>query len=489
MSNSINNQQLKSKTITGFIWRFSERLASHFISFVVTLVLARLLMPDDYGIVALAMVFVNIANVFISSGLNTSLIQKKDVDDVDYSTIFYATAALSIVVYGLLYVGAPSLAKLYDNNKIADVLRVLGLILPLSSFNAIQQAIVSRNLNFKYFFIATFISAILAGALGIALAFYDFGVWALVCQQLSNIAFNTIALYSIVKWHPQQVFSFERLKQMLGFGVNLMLANFIGAIFNQLRNFLVGTKYTPSDLAYMTTGDSFPSLISNNIDASINTVLFPALSKVQNSKTDVRRGMRRAMMISSYLVVPALFLLIAVADHLVLVLLTDKWIFCIPYLRILSLGYCFSVLSNANLQTFNAIGRSDITFKLEFIKKPVLLMILLGTMQISPFAIAIGTTVYGIVALIVNLYPNKKLIDYGIIEQLKDVIPQFLISIIVAFLVYSIGFIDMNITVLLLIQILTGVFMYILISFSLRLESFLYLKSLVKEYKSKFEND
>ena len=478
----MSTQQLKSKTITSFIWRFSERLASHFVSFVVTIVLARLLMPNDYGIVALAMVFVNIANVFISSGLNTSLIQKKDVDNIDYSTIFYATALLSVVVYGGLYVGAPYFAALYDNYEIVEVLRVLGLLLPLSSFNAIQQANVSRNLNFKYFFFATLFSAILAGIFGILLAYFGFGVWALVGQQLSNITFNTITLYSIVKWHPQRVFSFERLKQMLGFGVNLMLANFIGAIFSQLRNFLVGTKYTPSDLAYMTTGDSFPSLISNNIDASINTVLFPALSKVQNNKEDVKKGMRRAMMTSCYLVVPALFLLIAIADHLVIVLLTEKWAFSIPYLQILSLGYCFSILSNANLQSFNAIGRSDITFKLEFVKKPFLLLILFITMQISPLAIAIGTTIYSVIALIVNLYPNKKLIDYGILEQVCDVIPQFLLSFIMAVVVFLVGLIDMNMIALLIIQVVVGMVMYLAMSYYCKLESFVYLRNAFLEY-------
>lgn len=485
----MTEQGLKEKTIASLLWKFSERLASHLVTFIVTIILARLLLPNDYGIVALAMVFVNIANVFISSGLNTSLIQKKDVDNIDYSTIFYATVVLSVIIYLILYAIAPYFAELYDNPEIKGVLRVLGLILPLSSFNAIQQANVSRNLNFKYFFFATLSSATLAGLIGVILAYCNLGVWALVGQQLSNITFNTISLYAIVKWHPLLIFSWKRFGNLFTFGANLMIANFIGAIFNQLRNFVVGTKYTPTDLAFLTTGDAFPSIISNNIDASINSVLFPALSKVQNSKEDVKRALRRAMMTSSYIVNPALLFLMATADNIVLLLLTEKWIFSVPYIRILSFGYCIGTLAAANLQAINAIGRSDITLKLEFFKKPFFLIIILVTMYISPMAIAIGTSLYNFVSLAVNLYPNKKLIDYGLTDQLKDVLPQFILSIIVSVFVYVCGLIIPNLHLAILIQLITGISLYILLSKILHLESYEYIMVNVKQLKDKFSKN
>lgn len=480
------SQDLKSKTIKGFIWRFNERLISHLINFVATLVLARLLMPEDYGVIAIVMVFVNIANVFVINGLNTALVQKKNVDDIDYDTVFYATLILSSILYLILYFMAPYIALYYNNTEVSKVLRVLGLLLPLSSFNSVQNAKVSRNLNFKYFFFVTSISVLISGFAGVLLALCDYGVWALVGQQLSNVILSTIFLSSIIRWHPKIRFSYNRLKGFINFGGNLMFASLFGTIFNQLRNFLVGMKYTPADLAYMTTGDSFPSLISNNIDASINAVLFPALSKVQDDRNEVKQGMRRAMMSSCYIVVPCLFMLIGIADKLVLLLLTDKWIAAVPYVRILSVGYCFSILSNANLQSLSAIGRSDIVLKLEFFKKPFLLLILLVSMHISPLAIAGGTTIYSFIVLIINLYPNKKLINYGLLEQFKDVTPQFFLSIIMSIVVFVIGYVNLNIIFVLSIQIISGILIYIGLSHLFKLQSYMYLRELLSNFlKSK----
>ena len=478
-----SKQELKSKSISGFFWRFSERLASHLVMSLVTIVLARLLMPDDYGVVALAMVFVNVANVFITNGLNTSLIQKKEVDEFDFSTIFYATLLLSLGLYLLLFLLSPLVAEIYDNDKVCNVLRVLGLFIPLSSFNSIQQAKVTRNLDFRKIFVATLCGSILSGCLGVGLALIGFGVWALVGQQLSNIFFNTITLSFIIRWKPKPIFSIDRFKNMFGFGTNLMFASFIGSLFNQLRNFIVGLKYTPSDLAYFTTGDMFPILISNNVDVAINSVLFPAISKIQDNMEDVRKAMRRSMMTSSFIVVPALLTLAVVADKLVLVLLTEKWFFCIPYIQILSIGYCFSSLGTANLQAINAIGRSDITLKLETIKKIIFIIIIIAAAQISPLMIAIGSAVYNFIATLINLYPNKKLINYGIKKQLMDVMPQFLLSFAVAALVYFVGKLPLNNLLCLIIQLTLGVVTYILLSFWFSMESFLYIRQTIKEMR------
>lgn len=479
----ISKKELKTKSISGFFWRFSERLASHVVMSIVTIVLARLLLPDDFGVVALAMVFVNIANVFVISGLNTSLIQKKEIDETDCSTIFYATLLLSIVLYAIIFVSSPLIADIYDNSKVTNLLRVLGLFIPLSTFNSIQQAMVSRNLDFKKIFIATLCGALLAGCIGIGLALAGFGAWALVGQQLSNVLFNTITLSFIIRWKPKLIFSIDRFKNLFRFGTNLMFANFIGSIFNQLRNFLVGLKYTPSDLSYFTMGDMFPVLISNNVDVAINSVLFPAMSKIQDNLEEVKRAMRRSMMTSSYILVPSLLILAAVADKLVLVLLTEKWIFCVPYIQILSIGYCFGTLGMVNLQAINAIGRSDITLKLEFVKKPLFLMILIFSAQISPLMIAVGSSVYTIFAAMINLYPNRKLINYGIIGQLKDVIPQFILSIMVALLVFMLGCLHIHIILCLTLQLIVGVTAYLGFSYWLSMESFLYIRQTMKELR------
>ena len=473
--------EIRQKAVNAFIWRFSEKIVTHLINLSVTLFLARILMPNDYGLVALAMIFVSIANVLIVSGLNTSLIQKDNIDEIDCSTLFYATLIFAVAVYIILFILSPLIARLYGNEEIINILRLLGLIVPISSYNSILQAIVTRNLEFKKFFIATTSSAIISGIVGLYLAVMGGGVWALVSQQLSLAFFSTLFLSIIVKWKPKLVFSFERFKKLRKFGFNMMMANLTGSLFNQLRNFLVGVKYTPSDLAFFTTADMFPAVISSNIDTAMNNVLFPALSTLQNNLQNVKYALRRSMMVSSYVVLPILLIISASADNLVIVLLTEKWMDCVPYIRVLAIGYCFGTLGNANLQALNGIGRSDITFHLEFIKKPILLVILILSMQISPLAIAAGTSIYSVIALLINLYPNKKLINYGILEQLKDVFPQFCLATFVALFVFLVGFININIYLLLFLQLSIGFLSYLLLSHIFNMESYLYIKVILKE--------
>lgn len=363
---------LKKKTVGGFFWRFGERIASQSVSFIISIILARLLFPQEYGVIALSMVFINITNVFAVSGLGTSLIQKKDADDVDFSTMFYAGIFISVALYGLLFLAAPFIADLYHSELVCPVLRALGLVVPIQAVNSIQQAAVSRGLDFKKFFFATSVGTVVSGIVGVALAYTGFGVWALVGQQLTNHVVNTLTLNRIIRWRPQWAFSYSRFKGLFSFGSKLMCANFIGTFFNELKSFIVGARYTPADLAFYNRGESMPALIGNNVNTTINAVLFPAISKLQDDKEGVKRAIRRSMMTSSYVMFPLLFILAATADKVVLILLTEKWMPCVPFMRVLCIGYCMTVLSTANIQAVNAVGRSDITLKLEFIKKTIL---------------------------------------------------------------------------------------------------------------------
>ena len=330
---------LKKKTVGGFFWRFGERIASQSVSFIISIILARLLFPQEYGVIALSMVFINITNVFAVSGLGTSLIQKKDADDVDFSTMFYAGIFISVALYGLLFLAAPFIADLYHSELVCPVLRALGLVVPIQAVNSIQQAAVSRGLDFKKFFFATSVGTVVSGIVGVALAYTGFGVWALVGQQLTNHVVNTLTLNRIIRWRPQWAFSYSRFKGLFSFGSKLMCANFIGTFFNELKSFIVGARYTPADLAFYNRGESMPALIGNNVNTTINAVLFPAISKLQDDKEGVKRAIRRSMMTSSYVMFPLLFILAATADKVVLILLTEKWMPCVPFMRVLCIGY------------------------------------------------------------------------------------------------------------------------------------------------------
>ena len=478
-------QELKKKTINGFFWRFGERISSQLVSFIVSIILARILLPQEYGIIALSMVFINITSVFAVSGLGTSLIQKKDADELDFSTMFYAGISLSIIIYGILYCTAPLIANLYNNTQICPVLRVLGLIIPIQSINSIQQASVSRALEFKKFFYATFTGTFLSGCIGIAMAYKGWGVWSLIGQQLSNHIINTFTLNRIITWRPKLQFSINRFKELFSFGSKLMGANFMGTFFNELKSFIVGIKYTPADLAYYNRGESLPGLIANNINNTINTVLFPAISQIQNNKEEVKKAIRRSMMTSSFIMLPLMFILAATADKIVWILLTEKWMFCFPFMQVLCLNHCINILGTANLQAINAIGRSDITLKLEIIKKPVYLLMILSAMFISPFAIAVATTIYSLFGTIINAWPNKKLIHYKFSEQISDILPQLILSICMSLIVLGIGILPINIYILLFLQITTGFIFYILSSKILKLESYNYILSSIKNLKLK----
>jgi len=481
----MHDNELKNKTIKGFFWRFGERIASQSVSFVISIILARLLLPHEYGVIALSMVFINVTNALAISGLGTSLIQKKDADDVDFCTMFYAGLVVSFALYALLFVFSPSIASLYNNDLVCPVLRALGLSIPIQAINSIQQASVSRKMDFKKFFYATSIGTIASGVVGVIMAYCGYGVWALVAQQLTNYTVNTLTMNLIIKWRPNLLFSYERFKGLFSFGSKLMLTSFIGSFFNELKSFIVGAKYTPADLAFYNRGETLPALVSNNINMTINAVLFPAFSKLQDDKESIKHAVRRSMMTCGYVMFPLLFLLAATADKIILILLTEKWMACVPFMQVLCINHCWGVLGTANLQTINAVGRSDIALKMESIKKPIYVVTIVSAMFISPLAIAIANTIYGFVGVVMNAWPNRKLINYTFTEQIKDVSPQFLISIGVAGVVYLIGFLHINIYVLLFIQLSVGIGTYWFITKMLSLESYIYIISTIKNIKKR----
>lgn len=480
--NILSTNNLKRKTISGFIWKFGERILSQFISFAVSIILARLLMPKEYGVIAIAMIFIAISNVLASSGLGTSLVQKKDADNVDFSTMFYSGIVLAIILYIILYIVSPFIAALYKNDLICPVLRVLGISIPISSINSIQQAAVSRKLDFKKFFYATSVGSVLSGICGILMAYSEFGVWALVAQQLSNNIINTLTLNLIVKWRPTLVFSYDRFKELFGFGVKFMFTNLIGTFFAQLKGLIIGVKYTESDLAYYNRGENFPSLLSNNIANSINVVLFPTLAKVQDDRDELKKIIRRSMRTSSFIMCPLLFSLTATADNLVHILLTDEWLPCVPFVQVVSVSYIFKIFSTTSIQSLNAIGRSDIPLKLEFLKKPIYLIIILSAMWISPIVIAIANTVFDLIEVIINTFPNKKYIKYTYREQFVDVVPNFILSAIIAFAILLVGNLHINSFLLLIVQFFLFMCLYLGYAYITKNESLRYIFNTAKSF-------
>ena len=476
---------MSSKVLSSFIWKFLERSGTHIIQFILQIILARILSPDDYGIVAIVTVFITLANVFIQNGFNTALIQKKDVDDLDYSSVFYLSFFVAIILYAIIFVTSPIIAKFYGNSLLISVLRVLSTNLFFGVFNSIQHAIISKRLQFKKYFISSLISIILSGLLGIYLAYNGYGVWALVYQQLCNIIINVIVQFIIVKWHPKLMFSFKRVKVLFSYGWKLLCSSLIDNLYTHIYDLVIGKKYTTSDLAFYNRGKQFPYFIVNNVNSSISSVLLPVMSIKQDDHNAVKRMMRRSIVVSSYIMIPMMFGLVVVAEPMVSLILTNKWSQCVPFLQILCFSYALWPIHTANLQAINAVGRSDIFLKLEVIKKIFGIIVLLVTIPLGLYAMAWGQIFSSIVSSFINSYPNKKLLNYGYIEQVKDILPAIILSLVMMIIISLIGLLKLNNVVTILFQLISGIIIYVLFSYIFKLEGFVYLLNILKKIRKK----
>ena len=458
-----------------------ERSGAQIISFIVSIILARLLEPSEYGIIAIITIFINLANVIIDGGLNTALIQKKNADDVDFSTILYFSLVLSGVVYLILFFAAPTIASFYNNEDITKVLRVLSITLVFCAYNSIQRAYVSKHLLFKKLFWCSLIGVVISGVVGIFMAYKGFGVWALAAQSMSHQVINTIVMSLIIKWRPQKVFSFERFKSLFDFGWKIFSTNFIIALYNDIRGILIGKLYQPASLAFFDRGKQFPALLMGNINASLQTILFPVLSDEQDRRDRVKSIMRRSTTISCFFIFPLLVGLFAVSKPLILFLLTDKWLPVVPFLRIFCIAYILMPMQIANMEAVKSMGYSNITLKLEIIKKVIEAIILVISFLIGLKAVAWGVVVYNAVCMFINLYPNIKLLDYRISEQIRDILPSFVVSILMGMSVYWIQFIKMPTIIVLLSQFVLGVLVYVCLSKLFKLDVFNYLMDFIKQ--------
>lgn len=474
-----------TNVITNFFWRFLERCGAQGVTFIVSIVLARLLDPTVYGTVALVTIFTTIMQVFVDSGMGNALIQKKDADDLDFSSVFYFNMAMCSALYLIMFFAAPFIASFYRMPELTAIVRVLSFVVVISGVKNVQQAYVSRHLMFKRFFFSTLGGTIGAAVIGIAMAYLGFGVWALVAQMLFNAAVDTTILWITVKWRPKKMFSFQRLKSLFSYGWKLLASSLIDTIYNDLRQLIIGKKYSSGDLAYYNQGKKFPQLIVTNINTSIDSVLLPTMSKAQDDMAAVRSMTRRAIKTSTFLMMPAMIGLAVCAEPLVQLILTEKWLPCVLFLRIFCITYAFYPIHTANLNAIKAMGRSDLFLKLEIIKKTVGIIAILITMWISVQAMAYSFLVTTILNQIINSWPNKKLLNYSYLEQVKDMLPQILLSLGMGAAIYAVSFLHLSASLTLLIQIPLGVLVYWGGSKIFHVESYTYIIEMVKNFKKR----
>lgn len=475
----MNQEKLEGKTVSGFIFKFAESAGAKGFNFIISIVLARMLLPEEFGIISLVTIFITICDVFVTYGFGNSLIVDKKSDNLDFSTCFYFGIVFSLAVYVIIWFAAPFISAYYGYPILISIIRVMGIRVPISAINSVQQAYVSKNMMFRKFFYATLIGTIVSGIIAIVMAQCGFGVWALVEQYLGNVCIDTVCLWIIVGWRPNLAFSFKRLKKIYSYGWKILVTGLIDTGYNQLRSLVIAKKYTSSDLAYYNKGTSFPTFGIDIIEPTIAGVIFPALSHCNDNKMQMKSILRKVVKASTYIIFPIMFGLLATSKSLVRVILTSRWDSCVIFLQIGCLAFMFRPIQVINNCVVQASKRSDLLLKLNIIKKGIGIVLLLISMNYGVEAIAISLVITNVVATIINIFPNRKIVGYGYLEQLRDIGLNFFISFVMGGIVYAENLLQISDLLLLIIQVFTGVIVYIAISIVFKIDGYLGLKNIV----------
>ncbi len=469
---------MKEKVMASFFWKFLERFGSQLIQFVLQIVLARLLFPEDFGNYVIAFVFIKIAIGIIQNCFNTALIQKKEIDDLDLSSSLCFTMIISLCLFIVLFFTAPFIAKLYKISILIPLIRVLGIMLIFKSIGVIYQAILVKELKFKELFYINSVSLLVSCISGIIIALKGYGVWALVYQQVINSFVNTAMLVIIVNFKPKLAFSLNRVKVLFNFGSKLLISSIIDNVYVSLYSLLIGKKYNSTTLGYYNRGMQLPTVIIQNFSTSVSQVIFPVLSKEQDHKKKSKSILRTSIKLSCYVAFPIAIGLIVCAKNIIVVLFSAKWIKSVIYFQISALICMFLPVHAINLQAINSVGKSNIFLKLEIIKKVLGITVILITLKSLKWLL-IGQIIVSFLSLFINMFPNKKLFNYTIGNQFIDMLPSFILSVCMGIVVYLIGFIKISMFLLLIIQILSGILIYVLLSILFKVECFIYLKNVL----------
>lgn len=487
----MDNNSIRSRAFSSVIWKFLERIIAQLVSLVVSIILARILMPDDYSVVSIVAIFFTFANILISGGLNSSLIQKKDADSEDYSTVLFFSIFVSFIMYAVLFFTAPIIASIYRHESLILIIRIMALILPVEAVKSIWCAYISSSLQFRKFFFATIGGTLFSAVLGIALALKGCGAWALVAQQMSNTLIDTIILVLSTHITITLKLSFTKLKSHVNYGWKVLVSSLINTLYLEMTPLLIGVKYSPSDLSYYSKGRSFPSLLSTTTTNTLSAVLFPVLSKYQDNKEALLKYTRLFIRLASYISFPVMLGFFMVADDFVRVVLTEKWLAAVPYIQIFCLSSMFDMINIGNCETIKAMGRSDLFLLIEIIKKTsyfVIIGIFLFASK-TPVMLACGFIACTVVAIVVNSIPNQKLINYKVKYQLKDLLPNLASALGMCIPIYIFGLMmrssNINLFIILVIKVFLGAITYLLISVFTHNESFYYLLSQVKRVLKK----
>lgn len=470
---------LRHKTIHGVGWSFIDNISNSGITFLVGLVLARLLTPEEYGIMAMITIFIAISNSIIDSGFSNALIRKTRIERVDYNTVFYFNLTVSILIYVLLHLAAPAISVFFKEPVLLAVIRIIGWVLIINALAIIPRTQFVRNVDFKTQTKVSLISSISSGVIGIGMALGGMGVWSLVGQQLSRQFLNTLFLWVYSKWHPVWEFSTESFKELFGFGSKLLLSGLLNTIYKNIYYIVIGRFYTSAQLGQYTRAEQFNMIFSSNLTSVVQRVSYPVLSSIQEEPERLREAYRKVIKITMLITFACMLGLAAVAKPLILILIGEKWLSAVYFLQIICFSGMLYPLHAINLNILQVKGRSDLFLKLEIIKKII---------AVGPIVVGIvygiecmlwGGVLISFIAYFLNSYYSANLINYPTSEQIKDILPTFLTSFVVAVFMWSVSFWNISVYALLPIQILVGISLALFIYERLYLDEYLEVKQLV----------
>ncbi len=475
------NKELKSRTAKGLIWSTLERFSAQGVQFVLGIILARLLTPQDYGLVGMLAIFLAVSQTFIDSGFSSALIQKKNRDDLDYSTTFYFNILVAISFYAVLFLTAPLIASFYRQPQLIELTRAIGLTIVINAFAVVQRSKFTINLDFKTQTKASLGATIISGMLGIYFAYTGLGVWALVIQSLARRTIEVLILWWISEWYPTAGFSYARFKGLFSFGSKLLLSGLLDTIYNEIYTIVIGKAFSANTLGFFTRAKQFAAFPSSNITGIVGRVTYPVLSEVQDDNNRLATIYRKIIKLSALLIFPLMMGLAALAHPLIIIILTEKWIDTVWMLQILCFSMMWYPIHAINLNIINVKGRSDLFLRLEVIKKILITIVLVVTIPLGIKAMLLGQVFLSYAGLSINLHYTKQVINYGYWKQMRDLMPVLLLSFTMGMLIYILTFFISSLYLQLLIGLLFGCAFFIGIAWKFNVSEIRELKSFLRK--------
>lgn len=488
----MQQESLKNKTIKGVGWSAADALLGQGVTFIVGLVLARLLSPDEYGLIGICLIFTTVLNGIVDSGFSNALIRKKEVTDEDYNTMFMTNMAISIVLYVLLFISAPLVSDFFHRIELIALVRVTGLILFLNALSITQVTILTKNIDFKTKTKASLVSAIISGVIGIVMAFMGYGVWSLVAQQLSKQLLYTLCLWVLNKWWPKFTFYNDSFKYMWGFGWKLLVSGILNNVWNQLYQVVIGRCYTSSTLGHYTRANECASIFSSNLTTIIQRVTFPVLSELQDDKKKLLVSYRKLIKVSMFVTVICMFALGAMAEPMIYSLIGPQWHQAATFLPFICITMSLYPLHAINLNMLQVQGRSDLFLYLEIVKKIITLIPIFIGAFVGVYWMLCASIFTGFIAFLLNSWFTGKFLNYSSWQQLKDVLPSYLIALFIGFIVYLLKFLPLSYNLIFPLQILATIIFGWIVNRIINLEEYCEIKNIVltviKKYGKKFNH-